>query len=220
MSLKRKKEDEIYKLLMSQITATIGEQESEARFVVRIGYATNQLIGKYNIAEHNTYQGLQHGRLNHIFELARVLCPTRLEPIMQKCKPAAAGMVLAPRKSFEKHGRGRKSSCLGAQTSARELALAKPLKPSKKFAMKSSRRSPTEKASTSGVEAASKKMFSTSTGRSSTTRALKHALNLVGSDSSASDGETAPLERPSKRSKETPLAMDITKSSTLKGFFD
>jgi hypothetical protein len=61
-------------VLMPQITTAIGERESEAKFVARIENAKNLLVGKYNIAEHKAYQGLQHGRLNRIFELARVLC--------------------------------------------------------------------------------------------------------------------------------------------------
>jgi hypothetical protein len=37
----------------------------------------------------------------------------------------------------------------------------------------------------------------------------------MGSDSSASDDETAALERPRKHSKETPLTKDVPKSSAL-----
>jgi hypothetical protein len=53
--------------------------------------------------------------------------------------------------------------------SAQELALAKPLKCNTKFAAKSSRLSPTEKASIVGVEAAGRKMSSTSAARSDAT---------------------------------------------------
>jgi hypothetical protein len=52
------------------------------------------------------------------------------------------------------------------------------------------------------------------------TRAPKCALNLFGSDSSASDGETTHVERPRKRSKETSLAKDIPKSFASKGIFE
>jgi hypothetical protein len=59
--------------------------------------------------------------------------------------------------------------------------------------------------------AAGKKMFSTSTSRGGTVFAPKRALNLFGSNSSAS---VAPLEWPYKRSKGTPLAKDVPKSSS------
>jgi hypothetical protein len=65
------------------------------------------------------------------------------------------------------------------------------------------------------VEDAGRKM-----GGSSMTSGPKRALNLFGSNSSASDSETAPLERPHKRSKETPPAKDVSKSSTSKGIFE
>jgi hypothetical protein len=65
-----------------------------------------------------------------------------------------------------------------------------------KFATKSSGHSPGVKASIAGVEAAGKKMSSTSSARSGATRALKCALNLFDSGSSASDDGSAPLERP------------------------
>jgi hypothetical protein len=45
-------------------------------------------------------------------------------------------------------------------------------------------------------------------------------LNLFGSDSSASDGKTIPIERLRKRSKETSLALDIPKSSASNGMFE
>jgi hypothetical protein len=40
---------------MLQITAAIGERESEAKFVAHIEDATNELVGQYNITEHNAY---------------------------------------------------------------------------------------------------------------------------------------------------------------------
>jgi hypothetical protein len=43
-------------VLMLQITTTVsGGWESEAKFVVRIKDAANELVGQYNITEHNTY---------------------------------------------------------------------------------------------------------------------------------------------------------------------
>jgi hypothetical protein len=71
-----RKESPLSKMMVSmpQITTTIREWESEAMFVARIENAANLLVGKYNIAEHKTYQGLRHGWLNCTFELAGVLC--------------------------------------------------------------------------------------------------------------------------------------------------
>jgi hypothetical protein len=134
---------------------------------------------------HNSCQGLQNGQLNRIFELAGVLCQLRPEPIVQKRKSATVGMTSAPRKTSRRRGHGRRPSHSRAETSTQELALAKALKPSKKFSTKTS---------TVGSEAADKKMFCTSTGRSGTTRAPKRALNLFGFDSSASNNETIPVE--------------------------
>jgi hypothetical protein len=98
------------------------------------------------------------------------------------------------------------------QTSAQELALAKPLKRSTKFAAKSFGLSPAEKASITGVEATGNKMSSTSTTGSDATRAPKRALNLFDSGSSVSDDGAAPLERPQKHSWETSLSEDVPKS--------
>jgi hypothetical protein len=62
------------------------------------------------------------------------------------------------------------------------------------------------KTCTVGAKAAGKKTLYTSTGGSDVTRAPKCGLNLFGSDSSASDDETVPVEQPRKCSKETSLA--------------
>jgi hypothetical protein len=139
---------------------------------------------------------------------------------MQKHKSAATGIAPAPRKTFGKWGRGRRSSHSRIQTSAQELALAKPLKHITKFTAKSSGLSPTEKASIAGVEAAGKKTSSTPTTGSGVTHAPKRALNLFDSSSSASDDDTAPSEWPRKRSRETPLFEDVPKSLVAKGIFE
>jgi hypothetical protein len=52
------------------------------------------------------------------------------------------------------------------------------------------------------------------------THAPKRVLNLFGSDSPTSNGETIHAKRPRKHSKETSLALDIPKSSALKGLFE
>jgi hypothetical protein len=59
---------------MPQVTTGIGEWESEVVFEAHIVNAVNSLVGNYNVVEHNAYQGLRHGRLNGVFELAGVLC--------------------------------------------------------------------------------------------------------------------------------------------------
>jgi hypothetical protein len=195
-------------VLMPQITTSIGERESEAQFVAHVVDVANQLIGKYSIMEDNAYQGLRHEWLNHIFELVGVLCQPRPKPIMRKQKSATAGMVLAPRKSSEKCGRGRKSSHPGAQTSTQELALAKPWKGNTKFAAKSSR-----------LSLAGQKASSTFTGGSGVTRAPKLVLNLFDSDWLASDVEAALPEQPQKSPRESSVPKDIPKSSSVKGIF-
>jgi hypothetical protein len=120
-------------------------------------------------------------------------------------------MASAPRKTSRRHGHGKRLSRSRARTSAQELALAKALKPNKKFGVKTS---------TTGVEAIGKQTFYISVGGSDATCALKCALNLFGSDSSTSDGETVPIDWSCKRSKETSLAQDIPKSYALKGIFE
>jgi hypothetical protein len=101
------------------------------------------------------------------------------------------------------------------QTSAQELALAKPLKHSMKFAAKSSGLSLAEKAVVTGVEAAGKKMFSISATGSGATCAPKRALNLFDSGLSALDDGTAPLEWPQKCSQETSSLVSKTMTDPL-----
>jgi hypothetical protein len=64
-------------VLMPQVTPVIGAQELGSTFEVRIASTACFLGGNYNIAEHNAYKGLHHGRLNRVFELAGVLCQPR-----------------------------------------------------------------------------------------------------------------------------------------------
>jgi hypothetical protein len=109
---------------------------------------------------------------------------------MQKHKSAAMAPATMPRKASEKQRRGRGSSRSGTRTSAQEFALAKPLKPSKKFVAQSSGLSIAEKTSPTGVKIVCKKVSSTSTGGSDTTWASTRALDLFDSGSSASDGES------------------------------
>jgi hypothetical protein len=73
-----------------------------------------------------------------------------------KCKVKSSATATAPvvRKTSVKQGRGGKSIRSEMRTSPQDLALAKPLKCSMKFAAKSSRLSATEKASFVGVDSA------------------------------------------------------------------
>jgi hypothetical protein len=57
---------------------------------------------------------------------------------MEKRKSTTVVTASTPRKTSRKHGRGRKSNHYEAQTSAQELAMAKPVKPTKKFVVASS----------------------------------------------------------------------------------
>jgi hypothetical protein len=49
-------------------------RESEAAFEGQIVAAANLLVDNHFMTEHNSYMGLRHGRLNHLFELDGVLC--------------------------------------------------------------------------------------------------------------------------------------------------
>jgi hypothetical protein len=70
--------------------------------------------------------------------LAGILCQPHPELIMQKHKSTTVVTASTLRKTSRKHGHGRKSNHYEAQTSAQELAMAKPVKPRKKFVVASS----------------------------------------------------------------------------------
>jgi hypothetical protein len=92
------------------------------------------------------------------------------------------------------------------QTSTQELALAKPLNHSVKFAAKSSRLSAMEEASLAGVNATGKKP--------------KRVLDLFGSNSSASDSEAIPSKRPLKHPRESSILKEAPKPPLAGGKFD
>jgi hypothetical protein len=96
------------------------------------------------------------------------------------------------RKTSRKHGRGRKSFLSGTQTSAQELALAKPVKHISKFVVKSSGLTVIEKATAATIKIVGKNLCSTSTGGSGATWASTHALDFFDSGSSVSDDEPTP----------------------------
>jgi hypothetical protein len=57
------KESPLSKVIVSvpQNGTAIRERESGAKFVARIEKAANELVGRYNLAEHKAYKGLHHG---------------------------------------------------------------------------------------------------------------------------------------------------------------
>jgi hypothetical protein len=127
---------------------------------------------------------------------------------------AAATPAPALRKIAGKQGCGRRLSHSETQTSAQELALAKSLKHSSKFAAKSSSISTAERASVASVKVVGKKMSSTCAGGSVAAHALTRVLNLF---DSASDNKNAPSEPPRKRLSKSPLAKGVRKPSMTKG---
>jgi hypothetical protein len=118
-------------------------------FKARITNGASLLVSNYNITEHNTYKGLWHGQLNRVFMLAGMLCWPCPEPIVHKQKAAIPLLAAVPPtpETGKKWRRAKGSSHSGDQISAHELALAKALKPSKKFSLGSSGLSLTNKAS-------------------------------------------------------------------------
>jgi hypothetical protein len=66
--------------------------------------AASLLVGRYNIAEHTAYQGLQHGHLNRIFELVGILCPPQPELVMRKHKLTTMGWLQRQEKPLENVG--------------------------------------------------------------------------------------------------------------------
>jgi hypothetical protein len=205
---------------MPQIDVAIGTEESRAKFEACIMNAVNLLAGNYNVAEHNAYQVLQHGWLNHVFELAGVLCQPWPEPIVQKHKPAAATPAPPTRKTSGKRGRGRKSFDSGTQTSMLEVALAKPVKRSNKFIVKSFGLNVVKKATAATVMIADKKTHSASVGGNNVIQASTHVLDLHGLGSSASDDETKPRELPCKRPRKFLLPKGVLKPSVMRGNFE
>jgi hypothetical protein len=43
------------------------ELESGAKFAAHIEKAANELVGRFNLAEHKAYKGLRYGQFNHVF---------------------------------------------------------------------------------------------------------------------------------------------------------
>jgi hypothetical protein len=105
---------------------------------------------------------------------------------VQKCKSAAAVSAPIAKKVSEKRRRARGLSNSGTQTSMQELALAKPIKTSKKFVVQSSGLSIVEKAFPVGAKIAGKRTSFGSAGGSDAARASGRVLDLFDLGSSAS----------------------------------
>jgi hypothetical protein len=139
---------------------------------------------------------------------------------VRKHKPATASPAPTHGKTSGKRGRGIKSFDSGDKTSTLELALAKPVKHSKKFVAKSFGLGVAKKATAATVRITSKKMYTATAGGSDETRAPTRALDLFGSASSASDDETTIWEPPRKRSSKFPLSKGAPKPFVMKGNFE
>jgi hypothetical protein len=137
---------------MPNVTLAIGVKETESTFETRIVNAAKLLVGKYNVLEHNAYTKLRHGQLNRVFELAGMLCQPHLEPIPIKRKATATSLASALQKTDQKWRCTKVLFHSGDQTSAQKLALAKALKPSRKFSLGSSGLSLSKKATTAKVK--------------------------------------------------------------------
>jgi hypothetical protein len=201
-------------VLMPQVTAIIGAQESGAEFEARITNAMNLLVGNYNITEHNACQELRHGWVNHIFELVRVLCQPHPEPAVQK---RMSMPVLMPKKASEKQKCRVGSSRSRTQTFTQELSMAKPMKMRKKFVVQSLGLSIAEKTSPMGVKVARKRASSTFACGSDVAPVSARALDLFDSGSSSLNGEAAPQALPQKCSRKSHVPKNVSKSSTAKG---
>jgi hypothetical protein len=87
---------------MPQVTAVTGTQEPGAEFEACITNTTNLLVGNYNVTEHNTCQGLRHGQVNYVFELAGVLYQPHPEPMVWKHKSTGT-LPPSTQKEFRKN---------------------------------------------------------------------------------------------------------------------
>jgi hypothetical protein len=131
-----------------------------------------------------------------VFELAGVLCQPHMKPNVcaaKKRKSAATVPASAPKKAIEKRRRAKGSSCSVDQTFMQDLALAKPLKQSKKFVSHS--------------------LGPNSTDISGVTQASTCALGLFDLGSSDSDGEPTNLASPRKHPRKSPILKIILKPS-------
>jgi hypothetical protein len=148
---------------------------------------------------------------------------TRPEPIAhapRKQKVVAAVQAPVPNKATEKRKCMKGSSRSGHQTSAQELALAKPLKQSRKFSSQSSGLSIIEKLPPRMLKLAGGKTSSTSAGGGGAGRDLSCALDLFDSGSSASNGEVLTPVPHRKHPQKSPPSKAILKPSntpTAKG---
>jgi hypothetical protein len=122
-----------------------------------------------------------------------VLYQPQLKPIVHKCKSVGAVPAPAPKRGAEKRRCARGSSHSRDRTSVKELALAKLLKPSKKFVSHSSGPS--------------------SADGGSATPFLARALDLFDTGSSTSDAEPTNLVLSRKCPRKSPILKAVPKPS-------
>jgi hypothetical protein len=101
-----------------------------------------------------------------------------------------------------------------------EVALAKPVKHSNKFIVKSFGLSVVKKVIAATVMIADKKTHFASVGGNNVIQASTHALDLHGLGSSVSDDETKPRELPCKRPRNFLLPKGVPKPSVMGGNFE
>jgi hypothetical protein len=168
-----------------------GATESPAMFVACNEKAANELVGQYNLVEHNAYHGLHHGRINPVFEIAGFLCRAYPELAGPKRQVKSSDTADAPvvKKTSGKRGRGKKSTRPESHISALEFTSARPVGHGKK-----------------------------SSGRSSGLKP-KCTLNLFASNSSTSGEESASPRRPRKRPRESSLPKQAPESAPVKDIF-
>jgi hypothetical protein len=121
-------------------------------------------------------------------------------------KSPDAVMALVAGKTSRKRGRGRKLTRRETRTSAQDIAVAKPLGSGKILSAKSSGFSIAEKASLVGIETAGGKP--------------KCALNLFNSDSSTSNDDTTPSQRPRKCAKDSSVSKQVAKPALTRAMFE
>jgi hypothetical protein len=181
-----------------------GATESPAMFVACNEKAANELVGQYNLVEHNAYHGLHHGRINPVFEIAGFLCRAYPELAGPKRQVKSSDTADAPvvKKTSGKRGRGKKSTRPESHISALEFTSARPVGHGKKSSGRSS-----------GLKLIEKASLGAAGGKP------KCTLNLFASNSSTSGEESASPRRPRKRPRESSLPKQAPESAPVKDIF-
>jgi hypothetical protein len=147
------KETQLLKVIvpMPKVTPIIGEKQLGAAFEKRIIHAANLLVGNYNITEHNACTGGLIVCLSWwVCSASPVQSPL---PVLQGNKRLLCDVGSGIEESYRRRRKRLKGSSRSRdQTSAQELALAKPMKQRKKIISQSSGLSATEKSSSVTVK--------------------------------------------------------------------